>query len=946
MPIEKRWVVKPQGDSEAVAKLAAVLRISPVLANLLVQRGIDTVEKADKFFKPSLADLHDPFLMKDMDKAVERVEQAVRNNEKIMVYGDYDVDGCTAVALVYKFLRQIGHKNLMFYIPDRYTEGYGISVKGIDLAARKGVGLIIALDCGIKATEKVVYAKTKGVDFIICDHHLPAEEIPRAVAVLDPKRVDCSYPFDELSGCGVGFKLVQAYAQKNRIPFEQISPLLDLLVVSIASDIVPLVGENRILAHFGLKNLNREPSKGLLSIIKICGLDKHNITIDDIVFKIGPRINAAGRMRMDENDENASPSGGHAAVELLIEGNESIAAEFGNVIDAYNQDRKSIDRSVTQEAHDFIERNPAMKELKSTVIYNPKWMKGIVGIVASRLIETYYRPTVVLTMSNGFVTGSARSVPGFDLYQAVESCSDLLENFGGHMYAAGLTMRPENVEEFTRRFNAYVEENIDPQMLMPQVDIDSELLFSDITPAFRKDLNRFQPFGPGNTAPVFATYGVSNHGDAKLVGMECEHLRMDLIQRQKPNTKIQSIAFQQPTHYEWVRSGRPIDVCYQIVMHYSLASLFPMNIPTTRLGLRPRPFIWVLLLGCILAYPLAPAVSSPSGDKRDYILVINTYAESTPWSRGIITDITARVEQIENLELYTEHINLLLVDSPREIETFETNLLREYGKKPPRALVLIGTPTALLRNFINSIWKGIPTIVCAEQDFVGPDKYYQKRLPIPASEQVPLRTLADRDNLTLLYSPAYLDQSIDLMKRILPGMDRLIFIDDARYVNRQTEHDLAELLDSKYGGIKYTVYSADEIGIDQLLDSLSTVDVKRTGVLFSSWHYLKNMSGRNEIMTNPFKIIASSSVPLFSLRPTGLKSSGMIGGYVYDENEYSDRLIATVNAVLEGKQPRDIPFYTPVRVQPVFNYPVLLRHNISPNTCPTNTLFFDVHGAV
>ena len=366
-----------------------------------------------------------------------------------------------------------------------------------------------------------------------------------------------------------------------------------------------------------------------------------------------------------------------------------------------------------------------------------------------------------------------------------------------------------------------------------------------------------------------------------------------------------------------------------------------MNIPTTRLGLRPRPFTWVLLLGCILASPLASAVSSPSGDKRDYILVINTYAESTPWSRGIITDITARVEQIENLELYTEHINLLLVDSPREIETFETNLLREYGKKPPRALVLIGTPTALLRNFINSIWKGIPTIVCAEQDFVGPDKYYQKRLPIPASEQVPLRTLADRDNLTLLYSPAYLDQSIDLMKRILPGMDRLIFIDDARYVNRQTEHDLAELLDSKYGGIKYTVYSADEIGIDQLLDSLSTVDVKRTGVLFSSWHYLKNMSGRNEIMTNPFKIIASSSVPLFSLRPTGLKSSGMIGGYVYDENEYSDRLIATVNAVLEGKQPRDIPFYTPVRVQPVFNYPVLLRHNISPNTCPTNTLFFD-----
>ncbi len=426
MPIEKRWVVKPQGDPAAVAALAASLKMSPVLANLLVQRGIDTVERAKKFFDPKLSDLHDPFLMKDMERAVERVAQAVRDGEKIMVYGDYDVDGCTAVALVYKFLRHIGHRNLSFYIPDRYTEGYGISVKGIDHAAQKGVSLIIALDCGIKAMEKVVYAKQKGVDFIICDHHLPADEIPQAVAVLDPKRVDCTYPFDELSGCGVGFKLVQAYAQRNGIPFEELTPLLDLLVVSIASDIVPLVDENRILAHYGLIRLNRQPSKGLLSIIKICGLENHGITIDDIVFKIGPRINAAGRMRMDENDENASPSGGHAAVNLLVEASESMAAEFGNVIDAYNQDRKSIDRSVTQEAHDYIERNPELKSRKSTVIYNPRWMKGIVGIVASRLIETYYRPTVVLTMSNGFVTGSARSVPGFDLYQAVESCSDPL----------------------------------------------------------------------------------------------------------------------------------------------------------------------------------------------------------------------------------------------------------------------------------------------------------------------------------------------------------------------------------------------------------------------------------------------------------------------------------------------------------------------------------------
>ena len=568
MPIEKRWVVKPQGERSVVESLASHLGMSPVLTNLLVQRGIDTVEKAKRFFSPSLRDLHDPFLMKDMEKAVERIEKAVKAGEKVMIYGDYDVDGTTAVSLVYKFLSQIGHKNLLFYIPDRYVDGYGISIRSIDHAVRKGVTLVIALDCGIKAVEKVAYAKQKGVDFIICDHHLPAEEIPQAVAVLDPKRPDCNYPFDELSGCGVGFKLVEAYARRNRIPFREIEHLLDLLVVSIASDIVPLVDENRILAYYGLKRLNSTPSKGLLSIIKICGLEGHNITIDDIVFKIGPRINAAGRMRMDEDDENAAPSGGHAAVSLLIEGNEHEATKFGEVIDSYNQDRKSIDRNVTQEAHDYVEANPELKARKSTVIYNPKWMKGIVGIVASRLIETYYRPTVVLTKSNGFVTGSARSVVGFDLYQAVESCSDLLENFGGHMYAAGLTMREENVEAFTKRFNDYVEKNIDPSILVPQVDIDSELLFSDITDDFHRQLNSFQPFGPGNSAPVFMTRGASNRGDAKLVGVECDHLRMDLMQRQKPHTTIAAIAFQQPTHYEWVRAGKPVAVCYQIVENH------------------------------------------------------------------------------------------------------------------------------------------------------------------------------------------------------------------------------------------------------------------------------------------------------------------------------------------------------------------------------------------
>lgn len=573
MPTEKRWVVKPQGDRAAVESIARAEKISPVLANLLVQRGIDTVEKAQKFFDPQLSDLHDPFLMKDMDRAVERVEQAVERNEKIMVYGDYDVDGTTAVALVYKFLRHIGHNNLMFYIPDRYTEGYGISVKGIDIAKRKGVSLIIALDCGIKAVEKVDYANELGVDFIICDHHLPAEEIPHAVAVLDPKRNDCSYPFDELSGCGVGFKLVQAYSQKHGIPFSELESLLDLLVVSIASDIVPLIDENRVLAHYGLQRLNTSPSEGLLSIIRICALSQpsssahHSITIDDIVFKIGPRINAAGRMRMDENDENAAPSGGYAAVKLLVEGDTDLARTFGDVINKFNVDRKSIDREVTQEAHRIVESNPQLKNGKSTVIYNPNWIKGIVGIVASRLIETYYRPTVVLTKSNGFVTGSARSIVGFDLYQAVESCADLLENFGGHMYAAGLTMKPENVEEFTRRFNEYVEKNIDPNMLTPQVEIDSEIRLSDITHSFYSDLSRFQPFGPGNNLPVFITKGVMNNGEAQLVGASREHLRMDLMQADRPSSKIQTIAFQQPEHFAWVKSGNPIDICFQIAQN-------------------------------------------------------------------------------------------------------------------------------------------------------------------------------------------------------------------------------------------------------------------------------------------------------------------------------------------------------------------------------------------
>ncbi|MDL2230681.1 single-stranded-DNA-specific exonuclease RecJ [Alistipes sp. OttesenSCG-928-L06] len=574
MHAEKRWVLKEQADPALAEHLAAEMRIAPVLANLLIQRGVKTYEEACQFFNPKLEDLHNPFLMKDMDRAVERVEEAVQKKQKVMVYGDYDVDGTTAVALMYSFLESIGHPDLLFYIPDRYTEGYGISIKGIEFAAENGVELIIALDCGIKANEKIDYAKTKGIDFIICDHHLPGDTIPSAVAVLDPKRPDCEYPFKELAGCGVGFKLAQAYCAKNNLPFSQVLPLLDLVVVSIASDIVPLVGENRILAYYGLKRLNESPNKGLKSIIKICGLEKHQITIDDLVFKIGPRINAAGRMAVDAAD-NSPHSGGHTAVRLMVARTDEKATLYGDVIDGRNDTRKNIDRSITIEAHDFIEGNPELKKLKSTVIYNPKWMKGVVGIVASRLIETYYKPTVVLTMSNGFVTGSARSVPGFDLYQAVESCADILENFGGHTYAAGMTMKQENVEEFKRRFHAYVEEHIEPDMLVPQIDVDAELLFSDITPDFRRTLGKFQPFGPGNTAPIFVTRNVSDRGDVRLVGADHEHLKMDLIQGQKPNTSISAIAFQQPKHYDYIRRGGSIDVCYCVVENHYRGTVTP-----------------------------------------------------------------------------------------------------------------------------------------------------------------------------------------------------------------------------------------------------------------------------------------------------------------------------------------------------------------------------------
>ena len=551
-----KWIIKESADSATVERLAAEVGIDRVLAELLVQRGVSTFEEARLFFRPSLDRLHDPFLMKDMDAAVERLRRAIVSGEKILVYGDYDVDGTTAVALVYSFIRRFTDA-VDFYIPDRYDEGYGVSFKGIDWASDNGFGLLITLDCGIKARDKVDYAAGKGVDVIICDHHLPEDELPKAVAVLDPKREDCSYPFDDLSGCGVGFKLVQAYSQRYGIPFESLIPLLDLLVVSIASDLVTMVGENRILAHFGLKQLNDSPCQGLLAMINLSNLEPGHITVDDIVFKIGPRINAAGRMES-----------GRLAVELLTSADASRAMAIGEKINESNNERKNIDREITQEALEMVQSGKCLCSANATIVYNPKWNKGVVGIVASRLVEAYYRPTVVLTKSNGFVTGSARSIAGFDLYDAIESCADLLENFGGHMYAAGLTLREENLQEFADRMDAYIAGHVTAEMLTPVVEVDSKLDFAQITPKFFRILKQFQPFGPGNNNPIFVTENVYDAGTGRKVGAGGVHMKLDLIQESQPYHQIPSIAFNMADYFDYIREGNPFDVCYAIVENY------------------------------------------------------------------------------------------------------------------------------------------------------------------------------------------------------------------------------------------------------------------------------------------------------------------------------------------------------------------------------------------
>jgi single-stranded-DNA-specific exonuclease len=540
----------PPGAALA-ATMARELGIHPVLGELLLRRGITTTADAKRFFRPQLTDLHDPFLMDDMQVAVDRLNRALGRKERILVYGDYDVDGCTAVALVYKFLSQF-YSNIDFYIPDRYEEGYGISRKGVDYAAETDVKLIIVLDCGIKAVDEIAYAREKGIDFIICDHHVPDEVMPCAVAILNPKRPDNHYPYTHLSGCGVGFKFMQAFALSNGIEFNKLAALLDLCAVSIASDIVPVVGENRILACHGLRCLNTNPSIGLQAIVEVCGLTDRELSMSDIIFKIGPRINASGRMQ-----------NGREAVELLIEKDYPMALELARRINLYNEARKDLDKQMTEQAIEQVGKTTDLENSRSIAIYNEEWHKGVIGIVASRLTEQYYRPAVVLTRSEDMATGSARSVSGFDVYKAVQSCADLLQNFGGHTYAAGLSLRVENVPEFCRRFEAYVAEHIKDEQTQATLEIDGCLDFKDVTFRFYQQLKRLSPFGPGNERPTFCTYRVYDYGTSKVVGRGQEHIKLELVDY-KSNNVMNGIAFGQSSQARYIKTKRAFDICYAV----------------------------------------------------------------------------------------------------------------------------------------------------------------------------------------------------------------------------------------------------------------------------------------------------------------------------------------------------------------------------------------------
>ena len=551
MHFKWNYVPPTSEETKAAKELGDKLNINTILALLLIRRGITTESAAKRFFRPQLADLINPFLMKDMDVAVDRLNDAMGRKERILVYGDYDVDGCTSVALVYKFLQQF-YSNIDYYIPDRYDEGYGVSKKSLEYARETGVKLIIILDCGIKATDEIAYAKSLGIDFIICDHHVPDEVMPPAVAILNPKRPDDTYPFKHLSGCGVGFKLMQAFAKNNNIPFSRLIPLLDFCAVSISADIVPVVDENRILAFHGLKQLNQNPSVGLKAIIDICNLGNRDISMSDIVFKIGPRINASGRM------EN-----GKESVDLLVEKDIASAIRQAKHIDEYNEQRKDIDKQVTEEANLIVSKLESQKHHSSIVLYDENWKKGVIGIVASRLTEIYFRPTVVLTRDGEFATGSARSVTGFDIYAAIKSCRDLLVNFGGHTYAAGLTLRWDDIKTFRTRFQKFVDEHIRPEQTEPIIDIDAIIDFKDITKRLHQELKKFSPFGPGNPKPMFSTIGVYDYGTSKVVGREQEHIKLELVDSKSSNV-VNGIAFGQSASARYIKSKRSFDIAYTL----------------------------------------------------------------------------------------------------------------------------------------------------------------------------------------------------------------------------------------------------------------------------------------------------------------------------------------------------------------------------------------------
>lgn len=544
----KKWIFKPSPKLESVKFLSSAINVNETLATILLQRNIKDFQEAKEFFRPSISDLHDPFLMKDMDKAVERLQRAVQSGEKILVYGDYDVDGTTSVALFYGFLREI-YPNLEYYIPDRYKEGYGISFAGIEWAIENGVSLIVSLDCGIKANEKVSLALEAGIDFIICDHHRPGKELPEAYAVLDPKREDCPYPYKELSGCGIGYKFLRAFCLKEGLDQKQLDTFLDLVVVSIASDIVPITGENRTLAYLGLKQINKEPRPGLKALIKIAGI-KEALTITRIVFGLGPRINAAGRI------DHA-----HSALELLLSEYETEADLQAQKINVNNSLRKDFDSNITQEALEMIQNDLVLQQSKSTVLFKNDWHKGVIGIVASRCIEKFYRPTIILTESNNMASGSARSVVGFDVYDAISECSDLLSQFGGHKYAAGLTMELNNVEAFRKRFEEVVSTRITPDQLEPQVIIDHKVNFDQITFKFFNIINQMEPFGPGNMQPVFVSENLKVKGVAKLI--KGEHVKCT-VQQEGNKNYFSVIGFGCSSFFEELNSGKMFKMAYTI----------------------------------------------------------------------------------------------------------------------------------------------------------------------------------------------------------------------------------------------------------------------------------------------------------------------------------------------------------------------------------------------